>query len=127
LVDCSADATVPPHEAVAVIRAELRGYSAELASRPTLLVATKVEDDAACAAARELSAALGEPVLAISAATRTGLVELLAAVAARLWPAPPACPRAPPRRPRSRVGTAVAFTLARAAVDTGRGRERRAT
>jgi len=90
LVDCSADATVPPHEAVAVIRAELRGYSAELASRPTLLVATKVEDDAARAAARELSAALGEPVLAISAATRTGLVELLAAVAARLWPAPPA-------------------------------------
>ncbi|MEZ5963385.1 MAG: GTPase ObgE [Planctomycetota bacterium] len=87
LVDCSSDASLPPEEAVRVIRAELAGYSHALAARPHVLVATKVEDDAARAAAAELAAALGEDVLAVSAATRAGLADLLAAVAARLWPA----------------------------------------
>ena len=89
LVDCSSDATVPPAEAVGVIRAELAGYSQELATRPCLVVATKVEDDAARTAARELAASLGETVTVISAATRVGLPELLANLGERLWPRPP--------------------------------------
>jgi len=86
LVDCSSDAALPPVDAVRVIRAELAGYSPALAERPHLLVATKVEDPAARAAAAELAAVLGEPVVVISAATRAGLDDLLIAVGRRLWP-----------------------------------------
>ena len=91
LVDCSSDATLPPAEAVRVIRGELAKYSEALAARPCLLVATKVEDDAARASARELADALGQRVLSISAATRAGMTELLAAVATLLWPVPAMC------------------------------------
>ena len=47
LVDCSDEALEEPLEAFRVIRGELSGYSKELASRPTLLVATKIEGEAA--------------------------------------------------------------------------------
>jgi GTP-binding protein len=88
LVDCSSDAAQPPQDALRVIRGEIAAYSQELAGRPTLLVATKVEDAAARAAVRELSACAGVPVLAISAATRQGIPELLQSVQDLLWPRP---------------------------------------
>ncbi len=80
LVDCSSTADLEPHDAHDVVLAELRGYSAELARRPLLVVATKVEDDASRARAAELASAIGRPVLSISAATRHGLRELLIAI-----------------------------------------------
>ncbi len=86
LVDCSSSALDDPATAVSVIRGELRGYSDELARRPALIVATKVEDDAARARVAALQAGLGEPVLAISAATRAGVADLQAALARMIWP-----------------------------------------
>jgi GTP-binding protein len=78
LVDCSTTATVEPLEARNVVLDELRGYSEELARRPRLLVATKVEDEDARARAAELAAACGDVTVTISAATREGLADLLA-------------------------------------------------
>ncbi len=78
LVDCSATAELEPLEARRVVLDELRGYSPELAARPRLLVATKVEDDESRARAAELAAASGDVTVSISAATRGGLDELLA-------------------------------------------------
>jgi len=80
LVDCSSGADEDPVESWKVIRGELAAYSESLGSRPTLLVATKVEDDAAWERARELTNAAGVPVLAISAATGDGISSLLEAV-----------------------------------------------
>ena len=51
-----------------------------LAARPTLLVATKVEDDAARRRAVALAAATGLPVLPISSATGQGVPELVLAI-----------------------------------------------
>jgi GTP-binding protein len=78
LVDCatSTDPVADYH----VVRKELAGYSASLAERPTVVVATKCEDDASRARAAELAAGIGRPVIAISAATRQGLPELFAAL-----------------------------------------------
>jgi GTP-binding protein len=81
LVDCSTAADVEPAEAWRVIRNEVAGYSAELAGRPTLVVATKVEDPGAEQRAGELAAAIGQRVVPISAATRRGLDALLGALA----------------------------------------------
>ncbi len=82
LVDCQSEDD--PVAAYRTIRAELAGHSADLAGRRCLLVATKVEDEASARRAAELGAALGEPVLSISAATRRGLDELLRAIGALL-------------------------------------------
>ena len=87
LVDCSSDALEDPASSVQVIRRELAGYSAELAGRPSMIVGTKVEDDAARQRVAALQVDLGEPVMAISAATRAGMTELQAALARLLWPA----------------------------------------
>ncbi len=83
LVDCAADGD--PMVAFAVVRRELAAYSDSLAARPSLLVATKVEDAAAEARAGELEARAEQAVHRISAATGRGLRELLAAVV-RLLP-----------------------------------------
>ena len=77
LVDCSALADREPIEAWRVIREELAGYSEELAARPRLVVATKVEDDESRERAAELARETGEVVVPISAATREGLDRLL--------------------------------------------------
>jgi GTP-binding protein len=86
LVDCSALADVEPIEARRVVLEELRGYSPELAARPRLLVATKVEDDESRALAETLRAESGDPMVVISAVTREGVVELLK-ILRRLLPA----------------------------------------
>jgi GTP-binding protein len=90
LVDCSdlGAEEQDPVDAWRVIRGELAGYSAELASRPTIVVATKVEDDAAFERARALRRAVGESIHAISAATRYGVPELLQDVWSRIGARP---------------------------------------
>ncbi len=87
LVDCSS-AGDDPAEAYQVVRAELAGYSETLAERPRLLVASKCEDDESRARADALEAAAGCRVWRISAATRSGLAELIGAVAPFLWADP---------------------------------------
>ena len=85
LVDCSAAATMAPLEAYEVIRRELQGYSRDLAGRPQLVAATKVEDDDSRACATVLSEALADaaeagPLIPISAVTGAGLDRLLQAL-----------------------------------------------
>ncbi|MCA8942147.1 MAG: GTPase ObgE [Planctomycetes bacterium] len=80
LVDCSSTALETPEDAYRVIRAELAGYSEELASRPALVVATKVEDDESARRADDFEAAIGVPVCRISAAMRSGLDAMLARI-----------------------------------------------
>jgi GTPase len=80
-----------PLDDLAVIDAELAAYSPELAARPQLVVANKLdvaEGDATAAAAlervRRHCAGSGRPFHAISAVTGRGLAELLRDVADRL-------------------------------------------
>jgi GTP-binding protein len=78
LVDVSESAQEAPIDAWRAIRAELEAYSDELASRPALLVASKCESESAEAAAAELEAAAGQPVVRLSSSTGRGVAELLA-------------------------------------------------
>jgi len=80
LVDVSDGAQGDAAEAYRVIHHELAGYSADLASRPTLLVATKVEDQSCLDRARAFQDAVGQRVYPISAATNRGLERLLDAI-----------------------------------------------
>ncbi len=80
LVDCGDLPMAEPAVAWRTIRQELEQYSHELAERPTLVVATKIEDEAGKQRAKALATAIGRPVLAISSATGSGLRELVAAV-----------------------------------------------
>lgn len=91
LVDCGDLPMQPPEQAWRVLRQELAGYAPELAQRPTLVVATKVEDETGRARAQELATAIGQPVLAISSATGRGLNELVAAI----WSVLATLPRRP--------------------------------
>jgi GTP-binding protein len=84
LVDCGELPALPPAEAWRVVRSELAAHSAELARRPTIVVASKVEDDSAWARVQELATVIGQPVLPISSATGAGLPELRLAIAAAL-------------------------------------------
>ncbi|MCR9248048.1 MAG: GTPase ObgE [bacterium] len=84
LVDCSDVPLDEPAESWRVVRQELEGHSQELASRPTIVVATKVETDSARQRAQELATVTGQPVLPISSATGQGLPELMRAVVANL-------------------------------------------
>jgi len=88
LVDCSAHDGAEPADAFRLVQHEVERYSAELAERPTIVVATKVEDDEARERAQELATAIGLPVLPISSATGRGLKELVLAITA-LLPAVP--------------------------------------
>ena len=81
LIDCSVASFEEPVRAWAVVRGELAGYSRELAARPSLVVATKVEDASSEQRAAELEREVGAQVLPISAATGRGLRELAAALA----------------------------------------------
>jgi GTP-binding protein len=74
-----------PAEAWRAIRAELEAYSADLAAKPELVALTKADllpgDDAP---RRELEAAIGRPVLAVSSASGAGLDALVGAILALL-------------------------------------------
>lgn len=84
LVDCGDLPMAEPLDAWRMLRTELSQYSSELAARPSLIVATKVEDERALARARELAQGSGLPVLPISSATRAGIDELVYAITAAL-------------------------------------------
>ncbi|MHC4380618.1 MAG: GTPase ObgE [Planctomycetota bacterium] len=73
LVDCSSTADTEPTEAFRVIRGELEAYGADLASRPSLVVATKIEDQEGEERAFAFFEAIGQPHFPISAATGKGL------------------------------------------------------
>ncbi len=81
-----------PLEDLQVINAELAEYSAELAARPQVIIANKIdllagEGGMAAPAARRIArhcAAAGVPLFAVSAATGQGLTELVRGIAARL-------------------------------------------
>jgi len=82
LVDVSSDATTEPAEAWRIVRGEVERYSSELVDRPSLLVATKVEDESSAerAAAFELEA--GTTVYRISSVMGEGVDRLLLAARA---------------------------------------------
>jgi GTPase len=84
LVDCSDLPLEPPAKAWQIIRDEVMQHSEELAQRPSIVVATKVEDDAGRERARALANEIRQPVLPISSATGAGLSELAHAVSATL-------------------------------------------
>ena len=74
-------APVPPIEAYATIRTELEKYSPELAAKPELVVANKIDLPDAVATASEFSRAIDTEVLLISAVTGKGL----SAMSEKLW------------------------------------------
>lgn len=94
LIDCGDLPMAEPADAWRVLRREVEQYSAELAKRPTLVVATKVENAAATARAQALATAIGQPVLGISSATGAGLRELVLAIWSVLSQLPPPFARA---------------------------------
>ncbi len=73
LVDCATTADTEPLEAYEVIRQELEAYGLGLAERPTLVVATKIEDQEGEQRAAEFFQQLGVEGLCISAPTGRGL------------------------------------------------------
>ena len=79
LVDVSPSADTPAPEAWRVVERELERFSAELAAKPRIVVATKCEDAEAEANAADLERAVGAPVLRVSALRRDGLAEVLRA------------------------------------------------
>lgn len=79
LVDCSATAE-DPAGAFQAISKELVEYPGDLADRPRLLVATKIEDEESEQRAKDLFAAADRPGLMISSATGRGLDSLRAAL-----------------------------------------------
>jgi len=89
LVDVSSDATTEPARALEVVAQELEHYSAELHSRPRLVVATKCEDEDSEARAAELERVLGRRVWRISSVIGTGVPGLLAAALAEVRAARP--------------------------------------
>jgi GTP-binding protein len=82
MVDVSSEAGCDPEEARQVVAREIAEYSALLALRPRLLVASKCEDEAAARRARELAARSGEAVYPLSTWTGAGVKELLSAALA---------------------------------------------
>ncbi len=82
LVDVSGMADPAPAEAWRIVDRELLAFSAELAAKPRLVVATKYEEESCEERASELERAAHAPVLRISAVQGRGLKELLLAVRA---------------------------------------------
>lgn len=80
--------TLPPAEALRVLRAELAAYNPELLGRTQLLCLSKcdVVGEEAAGLAAALAAEVGEPVLPISPVTRAGLPALLDKVAGYFVP-----------------------------------------
>lgn len=86
LVDVSASATTPPAEAYRTIRRELEEFSPELHAKPSILVATKFEDEGDGERLAELEAEAGSRALPLSSVRHEGLREVLGAAWARVHP-----------------------------------------
>jgi len=80
LVDCSALPLDEPEAAFKLLQSEVAQYSGDLATRPVIVVATKVEDEECRKRAQELATKIQLPVLPISSATGQGLRELSGAI-----------------------------------------------
>jgi GTPase len=88
LVDVSESSGRDPVEDFHIIRRELANFSEELASKPMIVVASKIDvaqDAARIEAVESLARAEGLPYFAISAVTGQGLGELVRAIAARVF------------------------------------------
>ena len=87
---CPIDESVDPFEQAHALVAELEKYDPELAAKPRWVVLNKMdlvpgeERDALIAKFREAFAREGEPVFAVSAATREGLTALVNALAEKI-------------------------------------------
>jgi GTP-binding protein len=77
LVDSSPEALKPPAEAYATIRKELESYSKVLASKPEVVVATKMDATGTAKGVAALKKKTKKKVLEISAVTGAGLKELI--------------------------------------------------
>ena len=84
LVDCSVLADTDPEVAYTTLRGELDGYGGELLSRPSLLVASKVEDEEGRQRAEALFESAATEGICISSATGEGLDALRGALQDRL-------------------------------------------
>lgn len=87
LVDVSSAQGRDPVSDYEIINRELRAYSVELAQRPQIVVATKIDaldEPERLERLRGRAEADGKPFYAISAATNTGVREFVRAVAVRL-------------------------------------------
>jgi GTP-binding protein len=104
LVDCSPATGRDPVADYQAIRRELGAFSADLAARPEIVVATKQDLPEAREAYEGLRMALPGPVYPISAVTGEGVGALMRAVATMLQrtPAPEAAHPLPVVRPRVR-------------------------
>jgi GTP-binding protein len=92
LVDCGGEEGRDPRNDYEVINRELALYSPRLATKPQIVVATKLDIPGADERAADLEASLapqGIPVLRVSAVTREGLPKLLDAIVHRLDEAGP--------------------------------------
>ena len=92
VVDVSGSEGRDPVADFDAINAELKQYSPELAQRPQIVAANKVDilaDDSLLEALRSHVEALGYPLLTISAAAHQGTRELVFAIANRLRELPP--------------------------------------
>ena len=92
VVDVSGSEGRDPVADFDAINAELKQYSPELAQRPQIVAANKVDilaDDSLLDALRSHVEALGYPLLTISAAAHQGTRELVFAIANRLRELPP--------------------------------------
>src|SRR5687768_15790646 len=88
LVDASEDTGRDPVHDFHVILDELASFSAELASKPMIVVASKTDvaqDPARIEAVERVARERGLPYLAISAVTGQGIPELINAMAARVF------------------------------------------
>jgi len=92
IVDISGIEGRDPVEDFNIINEELRRYNADLASRPQIVAGNKadiVQDEAAAEKFKEYIEGLGLAYFTISAATRSGVDDLMREVAARLASLPP--------------------------------------
>ncbi len=89
MIDCSAEGEGrDPYNDLEVLNRELSMYSPELASKPQLVAANKIDIPEARERAKELVGKLGQnetPVFLMSSATGEGLESLLDAVAAHIF------------------------------------------
>lgn len=103
LLDLSPMTRRDPVNDYRIIRHELEQFSPALAIRPEVVVANKMDLTEAAARYGEIQAALGQPVLGISAVTGLGIPELGRLLAERLQQMPPLVTDRPPAVVRPKV------------------------
>ncbi len=100
-----ADEENPAEDAYRILRAEVESYDPQLAARPALVIANKMDEPAAQARYPEAAKALGfEPLrLSLAAEGKPGLDAVRQALRDALRPTPQGAPQAPADAPRGPV------------------------